>query len=184
MITVFLATGFEEIEAIAPVDILRRAGLDARTVSIYDTTMVKGAHGIPVQADMTLGQVDFGQAEMMVLPGGLPGATNLDACVPLREALTRHAAGGRALAAICAAPLVLGHLGLLRGRRATCYPGVEHELEGARCTGALVETDGNIVTGKGPAAAFEFGYALVEMLKSQEASMPLREGMLYSELRP
>lgn len=184
MIAVFLATGFEEIEAIAPVDIMRRAGLDARTVSIYDTPLVSGAHGIPVQADMTLGQVDFGQVELMVLPGGLPGATNLDACVPLREALLRQAGAGRPVAAICAAPLVLGHLGLLKGKRATCYPGVEHELEGAQCTGALVEVDGNIVTGKGPAAAFEFGFALVELLKEQEASMPLRDGMLYSELVP
>lgn len=184
MITVFLATGFEEIEAIAPVDILRRAGLDVRTVSIYDTPMVSGAHGVPVQADLLLSQVDFGQVEMMVLPGGLPGATNLDACTPLRQALTRHAAEGKAAAAICAAPLVLGHLGLLRGKRATCYPGVEHELEGAHCTSALVEVDGNIITGKGPAAALEFGYALVEYLKEQEASMPLRDGMLYSELVP
>ena len=159
MITVFLATGFEEIEAIAPVDIMRRAGLDVRTVSIYDTPVVSGAHSVPVQADMTLGQVDFSLVELMVLPGGLPGATNLDACAPLREALQKHAGEGKPVAAICAAPLVLGHLGLLRGRKATCYPGVEPELEGAQCTGALVEVDGNVVTGKGPAAAFEFGRA-------------------------
>ena len=125
MITVFLATGFEEIEAIAPVDIMRRARLDVRTVSIYDTPVVSGAHSVPVQADMTLGQVDFSLVELMVLPGGLPGATNLDACAPLREALQKHAGEGKPVAAICAAPLVLGHLGLLRGRKATCYPGVE-----------------------------------------------------------
>ena len=184
MITVFLATGFEEIEAIAPVDIMRRAGLDARTVSIYDTPVVSGAHGIPVQADMVLGEVNFEEVELMVLPGGLPGATNLDECAALREALKAHAASGKALAAICAAPLVLGHLGLLKGKKATCYPGFEHELEGAHCTGALVEVDGNTVTGKGPAAAFEFGYALVELLRDQEASMPLRDGMIYSQLVP
>lgn len=182
MITVFLATGFEEVEAIAPVDILRRAGLDTRTVSIEDSLVVKGAHGIPVQADMKLDQVDFAQVELMVLPGGLPGATNLDACAPLCEALKRHAAAGGAVAAICAAPLVLGHLGLLKGKRATCYPGVESELEGAHCTGALVEVDGNTITGKGPAAAMEFGFALVELLRDQEASLPLRDGMLYSQL--
>lgn len=184
MITVFLATGFEEIEAIAPVDIMRRAGLDARIVSIEDSLVVKGTHGIPVQADMMLDQVDFSQVELMVLPGGLPGATNLDACAPLREVLEKHAAQGKAVAAICAAPLVLGHMGLLKGKKATCYPGVEGELEGAHCTGALVEVDGNTVTGKGPAAAFEFGYALVELLKNQEASLPLRDGMLYSQLVP
>lgn len=184
MITVFLAAGFEEIEAIAPVDIMRRAGLDVRTVSIYDTPVVSGAHSVPVQADMTLGQVDFSLVELMVLPGGLPGATNLDACAPLREALQKHAGEGKPVAAICAAPLVLGHLGLLRGKKATCYPGVEPELEGAQCTGALVEVDGNVVTGKGPAATFEFGFALVELLRDQEASMPLRDGMLYSQLVP
>lgn len=184
MITVFLATGFEEIEAIAPVDIMRRAGLDARIVSIEDSLVVKGTHGIPVQADMMLDQVDLSQVELMVLPGGLPGATNLDACAPLREVLEKHAAQGKAVAAICAAPLVLGHMGLLKGKKATCYPGVEGELEGAHCTGALVEVDGNTVTGKGPAAAFEFGYALVELLKNQEASLPLRDGMLYSQLVP
>lgn len=184
MITVFLATGFEEIEAIAPVDIMRRARLDARIVSIEDSLVVKGTHGIPVQADMMLDQVDFSQVELMVLPGGLPGATNLDTCAPLREVLEKHAAQGKAVAAICAAPLVLGHMGLLKGKKATCYPGVEGELEGAHCTGALVEVDGNTVTGKGPAAAFEFGYALVELLKNQEASLPLRDGMLYSQLVP
>ena len=187
MITVFLATGFEEIEAIAPVDIMRRAGLDVRTVSIYDTPVVSGAHSVPVQADMTLGQVDFSLVELMVLPGGLPGATNLDACTPLREALLAliYSRVTSVPAATVPAPaLVLGHLGLLRGRKATCYPGVEPELEGAQCTGALVEVDGNVVTGKGPAAAFEFGFALVELLRDQEASMPLRDGMLYSQLVP
>lgn len=182
MITVFLATGFEEIEAIAPIDIMRRAGLDVHTVSIEDSLMVNGTHGIPVQADLMLDQVDFSKVDLMVLPGGLPGATNLDKCAALRDALSQHARQGKAIAAICAAPMVLGHLGILKNRKATCYPGVEHELEGAHCTGNLVEVDGNIITGKGPAAAFEFGYAIVELLKSPEVSLPLRDGMIYSQL--
>lgn len=184
MITVFLANGFEEVEAITPVDIMRRAGLDVRTVSIYDSPMVTGAHKVPIQADMVFCQVDFSQVDLIVLPGGLPGSTNLDACEPLCQAIKKHAEGGKPVAAICAAPLVLGHLGLLVGRKATCYPGVEPELTGATCTGAMVEVDGNIITGKGPAAAFEFGYTLVEQLKSPEATLLLRDGMLYSQLLP
>ena len=184
MITVFLANGFEEVEAITPVDIMRRAGLDVRTVSIYDSPMVTGAHKVPIQTDMVFCQVDFSQVDLIVLPGGLPGSTNLDACEPLCQALKQHTEGGKPVAAICAAPLVLGHLGLLVGRKATCYPGVEPELTGATCTGAMVEVDGNIITGKGPAAAFEFGFTLVEQLKSPEATLLLRDGMLYSQLLP
>lgn len=184
MITVFLANGFEEVEAITPVDIMRRSGLDVRTVSIYDSPMVTGAHKVPIQADMVFCQVDFSQVDLIVLPGGLPGSTNLDACEPLCQAIKKHTEGGKPVAAICAAPLVLGHLGLLVGRKATCYPGVEPELTGATCTGAMVEVDGNIITGKGPAAAFEFGYTLVEQLKSPEATLLLRDGMLYSQLLP
>ena len=184
MITVFLANGFEEVEAITPVDIMRRAGLDVRTVSIYDSPMVTGAHKVPIQADMVFCQVDFSQVDLIVLPGGLPGSTNLDACEPLCQAIKKHTEGGKPVAAICAAPLVLGHLGLLVGRKATCYPGVEPELTGATCTGAMVEVDGNIITGKGPAAAFEFGFTLGEQFKSPEATLPLRDGMLYSQLLP
>ena len=184
MITVFLANGFEEVEAITPVDIMRRAGLDVRTVSIYDSPMVTGAHKVPIQTDMVFCQVDFSQVDLIVLPGGLPGSTNLDACEPLCQAIKKHTEGGKPVAAICAAPLVLGHLGLLVGRKATCYPGVEPELTGATCTGAMVEVDGNIITGKGPAAAFEFGYTLVEQLKSPEATLLLRDGMLYAQLLP
>ena len=182
MIYVFLATGFEDIEAIAPVDIMRRAGLQVQTVSITGENVVTSAHGVGITADMLLPEVDFSQAEMLVLPGGLPGSTNLDACKPLTEAIKRHFETGGAIAAICAAPLVFGHLGLLQGRRATCYPGVEGELRGATHTAAIVEQDGNIITGKGPAAAFEFGYTIVDFFLGEGASMPLRQGMIYKEL--
>ena len=182
MIYVFLATGFEDIEAIAPVDIMRRAGLQVQTVSITGENVVTSAHGVGITADMLLPEVDFSQAEMLVLPGGLPGSTNLDACKPLTEAIKRHFETGGAIAAICAAPLVFGHLGLLQGRRATCYPGVEPELKGASYTAAIVEQDGNIITGKGPAAAFEFGYTIVDYFLGEGASMPLRQGMIYKEL--
>ena len=182
MIYVFLATGFEDIEALAPVDIMRRAGLDVRTVSITGEKVVRSAHGVGIVSDMLLPDVDFTKAKMLVLPGGLPGSTNLDACQPLTNAIKQHFEAGGAIAAICAAPLVFGHLGLLEGRRATCYPGIEGEMKGATYTAAIVEQDGNIITGKGPAAAFEFGYAIVDFFLGEGASMPLRQGMIYAEL--
>ncbi len=182
MIYVFLATGFEDIEALAPVDIMRRAGLQVQTVSITGEDIVMSAHDVGIMADLLLQDVDFSSAEMLVLPGGLPGSTNLDACKPLTDAIKRHFEAGGAIAAICAAPLVFGHLGLLQGRRATCYPGVERELKGATYTAAIVERDGNIITGKGPAAAFEFGYTIVNYFLGDGASQPLRQGMIYEEL--
>ena len=182
MIYVFLATGFEDIEAIAPVDIIRRAGLEVQTVSITGERTVVSAHGIGIVADALLEDVDFSKAEMLVLPGGLPGSTNLDACQPLTDAIKQHYEAGGAIAAICAAPLVFGHLGLLQGCKATCYPGVSTELWGADYSTALVEAEGRIITGKGPAAAFEFGYTIVDFFLGEGASLPLRQGMIYEEL--
>ena len=183
MINLFLATGFEEIEALGTADILRRAGLDLQLVSITDELTVTGAHGINIEADTFFEDVDFFEADMLILPGGMPGAANLASHSDLCERLRDHAYIGRPLAAICAAPLVLGRLGLLDGKRATCYPGFESELEGATCTGALVEVDGQFITGKGPAAVFEFGYAIVEMMKDKATADALRQGMLWSEVR-
>ena len=182
MIYVFLAIGFEDVEALAPVDIMRRAGLQVQTVSITGEKIVESAHGVGIVADLLLSDVDFQEAEMLVLPGGLPGSTNLDACQPLTQAIKRHFEAGGAIAAICAAPLVFGHLGILEGRRATYYPGVDPELKGATYTAAIVEQDGNVITGKGPAAAFEFGYTIVDFFLGEGASMPLRQGMIYQEL--
>lgn len=182
MIYVFLATGFEDIEALAPVDIMRRAALEVKTVSVTGRQTVESAHGVGIVADMLLSEVDFGKADMLVLPGGMPGASNLDACRLLTEAISRHHDAGKPLAAICAAPLVFGHLGLLRGRRATCYPGFETELKGADYTASIIEQDGNIITAKGPGAAFELGYAIVDFFLGEGASRPLRHGMIYEEL--
>ncbi len=182
MIYVFLANGFEDIEALAPIDIMRRAGLKVETVSITDEIVVTTAHGVGIVADRTLAEIDFDDAELMFLPGGMPGATNLDECQPLREGLMQHYKAGRPIAAICAAPLVLGHLGILHGRRATCYPGFETELKGADYTASLVEQDGQFITGKGPGAAMELGYVLVERLKDKQTADALREGMMYNFL--
>ena len=115
MIYQFLATGFEDIEALAPLDIIRRAGLDITTVSITDDKVGYSAHGVGVVADAILSEVDQTSADMLVLPGGLPGSTNLDECEPLRQAILKHHAEGKLLAAICAAPMVYGHLGILEG---------------------------------------------------------------------
>ncbi len=182
MIYVFLATGFEDIEALAPVDIMRRAGLSVQLVSTTGEEIVESAHGVGIRTDIQLPQVAWSQADLLVLPGGLPGATNLDACDLLRQGLLKQAAAGKPIAAICAAPLVFGHLGLLQGKRATCYPGFETELTGATYTASLVETDGNVVTGKGPGAAMAFGYALLEVLGKDAEASQLKEGMIYNFL--
>ena len=182
MIYVFLATGFEDIEALAPVDIMRRAGLAVETVSITGELVVMSAHGVGIMADTYIEDIDFDDADMIVLPGGLPGATNLDASASLRKGIMKLYEEGKPLAAICAAAPVFGHLGILNGRNATCYPGVESHLEGAIYTGAMVEVDGQFITGRGPAAAFEFGYHIVECFLGEGASEPLRQGMMYAQL--
>ena len=182
MIYVFLATGFEEIEALTPIDIMRRAGLEVVTVSVTGDKTVVGTHGVPVTADILLGEADFAAAEMLVLPGGLPGSTNLDACAELRNGIQTVYEAGKPLAAICAAPMVYGHMGLLKGVRATCYPGCESHMEGAVYTASIVEQDGQFITGRGPAAAFEFGYALTDRMLGEGASQALRDGMMYSQL--
>lgn len=180
----FLANGFEDIEALAPVDILRRGGQDVVTVSIADNREVESAHGVTVVADTTLEATDdFDDADLLVLPGGMPGAAHLDAHPGVRQALAAHYGRGRLIGAICAAPMVLGHMGLLRGRRATCYPGFEQELDGAEYTGELISEDGPFITGEGPAAAFEFGYCLLAHLTDAASVEQLKDGMRYLHLK-
>ena len=177
-IFVFLAEGFEEIEALTPVDVLRRAGLSVQTVSVMDEQVVAGAHGVPVLADKMFAEINPEDAEMILLPGGLPGATNLDAHEGLSQMILDFAEADKPLAAICAAPLVLGNRGLLQGKKATCYPGFETYLQGAEYTAALVEKDGNIITGKGPGAAMEFAFAIVEKYCGIDKVNELKQGMM------
>ncbi|MBO5000599.1 MAG: DJ-1/PfpI family protein [Bacteroidaceae bacterium] len=177
-IFVFLAEGFEEIEALTPVDVLRRAGLVVQTVSIMDEQVVAGAHGVPVLADKMFAEINPEDAEMILLPGGLPGATNLDAHEGLGQLISDFAKAEKPLAAICAAPLVFGNRGLLQGKKATCYPGFETYLQGAEYTAALVEKDANFITGKGPGAAMEFAFAIVERYCGIDKVNELKQGMM------
>ena len=174
MIIVCLANGFEEIEALTPVDVLRRANLNVKTVSVgQDTKTVTGAHGISVVADMTSRELearsDFPACvEHIILPGGMPGSLNLDASPFVDKMLHEVRARGGHIGAICAAPLVLGRRGFLIEKKATCFPGFEDELVGATVTGAVCVTDGNITTANGMEAALPFAKELANILVKRE----------------
>ncbi len=175
MIYVFLAEGFEEMEAIAPIDLLRRAGCDVKTVAVGGALVVRGAHGIAVTADMLEADVTTASLEAVVLPGGMPGTLNLEASETVQKTIGYAYDHGLVLGAICAAPSVLGHRGFLNGKCAVCYPGFENALEGANVKQDSVVTDGNIVTAKGAGVADAFGLALVAALVSKEKADELRE---------
>ena len=177
MIYLFLAPGFEEVEALFPLDILRRAGLETETVGIGGRH-VTGAHGIAVEADISEENFDpSAKAEAVILPGGMPGTWNLDESPVVDAALKHAAAEGAWLCAICAAPSVLGRRGYLRGLHATCFPGFEDALLGAREIGGKVVRDGKVITAAGAGVAMEFGLEIVSVLKSPEAAGKIRAGI-------
>lgn len=176
MVYVLVAPGFEEIEALVPVDILRRAGIEVQTVGMPQSK-VTGAHGITIQCDLSLAEVSRQGLQMVLLPGGMPGTTNLGQTPQVKELVEFCAAGGLWIGAICAAPMLLGQWGLLKGRRATCYPGFEKELLGATHTGGAVEQDGPFITARDPGAAFAFAMRLARALKGEEAVRIVQEGM-------
>lgn len=163
MIIVLLAEGFEEIEALTPVDLLRRAGKDVKTVGMTGE-VVTGSHGISVVCDLTVDEVDTEKVDFTILPGGMPGSLNLDKNSFTDKFIGAALDNGGRLAAICAAPLVLGRRGLLKGRRATCFPGFEDELVGATVIDAPVVTDGNITTANGMESALAFAKEIVSLL--------------------
>ena len=182
MIYCFLADGFEEIEAITTVDMLRRTGgkITVKTVAVTDdkSLAVNGAHGIPVVADMHIDDVVADDNMTGVfLPGGMPGTTNLDKSTKVRELVKFCCDNDRYIFAICAAPSVLGHLGILNGRNATCYPGFESELEGATYTAASCTQDGRIITGKGPGATIDFAALVIKELESEELANNMKVSM-------
>ncbi len=176
MIYLFLANGFEEIEALAPLDLLRRAGCDVTTVGIGGD-VIRGAHGITVHADVPDVMFSDARPEMVILPGGMPGAKNLDESRVVDVALKAAARTNAYIAAICAAPMVLGHRGLLEGKRATCYPGFEKELTGAILSPEKVVTDGRTVTAAGMGVAVDFGLELVALLKGAAVAEELRRAI-------
>ena len=166
MIIVLLVDGFEEIEALTPVDMLRRAKLDVKTVGVNGKIAV-GSHGIPVVCDITSDEVDLAKVSMAVFPGGMPGSLNLDASPFTDEVIGAVTKNGGRLAAICAAPLVFGRRGLLKDKKATCFPGFEGELVGATVTGDDFVTDGNITTGKGMEYSLPFAKELVRLAEGK-----------------
>jgi 4-methyl-5(b-hydroxyethyl)-thiazole monophosphate biosynthesis len=175
----FLAEGFEETEAVTALDIMLRAKIDAKTVSVSDRQTVVGAHGIEVVADMLFDGADFSAADALVLPGGMPGADNLNRHVGLKELLVDFNRRGKLIAAICAAPLVPGGLGLLQGKAATVYPGYEPFLKGAVIQETATVIDRNIITARGPAFSVDFGLAIVETLEGKKTAETVAAGMLY-----
>ncbi len=178
MVYIFLADGFEIIEAMAPLDVLGRGGADVRTVGLNGKT-VKSSKGVTVEADMSIDEIDMDKCEMIVLPGGLPGAENLLGSEAVSAAIDYAEANGLYMGAICAAPMVLGLKGVLRGTRAVCFPGYENDLLGAEVMGEghYVVTDGRIITAKGAGASIEFGLALLGALKGYDVSGSVAEKM-------
>ena len=176
---VFLADGFETVEALAPVDVMRRAGLQVTTVSIMGRSNVVSAQNVTVVADLLFEDVVFDDASALVLPGGGVGTDNLSAHEPLRALLVDACSRGLLVAAICAAPMVFGRIGILKGKKATCYPGCEGDLFDAEYTAAAVEQDGNIITACGPGASFDFGFAIIERFCGAGVVETLRSQMQF-----
>lgn len=174
----FLADGFEEIEALTVVDIMRRADMPLVTLSINDKLTVTGAHGISVVADNLAQDVAIEDVEWLILPGGMPGMTNLAASRHLCDLVKNHVENAGRTAAICASPSILGMLGLLNGRRATCYPGFEHNLEGAIVANERVVVDENITTSNGPSSATAFALSIVEQSCGVAKAQEVAAGML------
>lgn len=177
-IAVHLAEGFEEIEAISIIDVLRRAEFDVTIVSMNKSMEVDGAHEITVKADTLFEDLDYDKIDMIVLPGGMPGSANLKAHSGLREQILNFEDMKKPLAAICAAPMVFGNLGLLKEKQATCYPGFEDELHGAVITGEAVEEAENIITGKGAGVAIKFALKIVELFEGKEVADNLAVKMI------
>lgn len=178
---VFFGTGFEEIEALAVVDILRRAGVETAMASVMDQRHVEGAHNIMVETNMLDREVDFDQTDLIVLPGGAAGAKHLEACELLMAQVDAFAGQGKLVAAICAAPSILGHRGILRGRKACSYPSFESHLDGAEVLQQPAVIDGNIITGRGMGAAIPFSLAILEKLQGKEAARQMAETIIYQE---
>lgn len=176
MVYVHLAEGFEEIEVTTIVDILRRGEIETRTVSIGEKRVV-GAHGVPITADLVYEDADYSTCDMIVLPGGIPGTTNLQEHKGLRESILAFSGVNRWIAAICAAPMILGQLGILEGKKATIYPGMEEYLLRATPLSDPVVVDGKVITSKSPGTAMVFALELVNAIKGKTTMNTVEEGL-------
>lgn len=179
IVAVHLAEGYEEIEAVSIIDVLRRANIETLIVSVTEKKEVTGSHGIIISSDRLFDEVDYTQVKMIILPGGMPGAKNLKNHEKLGSEIVRFYSEGKPLGAICAAPIVLGNLNLLKNKKATCYPGYEDQLTGAEVTGNNVEQSYNIITGKGAGVAIQFALHIVKMLKGKKLADELAEKLVF-----
>ena len=177
----FLAEGLEEVECLGAMDILVRAGVEVTLVSVTGSRQVTGAHGFTITADKLFEEADPAEADVLFLPGGMPGTKNLAAFEPLMEAVRQAAADGRRVAAICAAPSVLGDLGVLEGKKATCYPGYESRLKGAVPVKDGVVTDGNMTTARGLGYALDLGLELAGILTDRETAAQIKAAIQYDQ---
>ena len=183
MVYVFLADGFEEVEALTPIDVLRRAGVEVRTIGVTGKT-VTGTHGVPMVADILPEETDLAAADMIFLPGGMPGTTNLYASDFVRDAVKQFTESGRYVTAICAAPsVILGGMGILNGKRATCYPGMESGMTGATPLERTCVVDGRIITACGVGGALDFGCALVSALCGEEKARRIAAEVVHNVRR-
>lgn len=176
----FLANGCEECEALIPVDILRRGGVEVTTVSITDSKLVTSSHNVTITADKLISEIDKAAADMLILPGGMPGTLNLGDCKELTDYVVSHLNSGKRIAAVCAAPTVFGKLGLLKGKKAICYPGMEGDLLDAIVTYEPVVTDGLITTSRGLGTSLSFALELLKLLVSEEASKMISDKIVYT----
>ena len=179
-INVFFANGHEEIEGLTVIDLLRRAGLEVDIVSINETLEVIGAHNIIIKADKLINEVNFDDSDMIILPGGMPGTINLGECKLLTEQLIKYNNEKKMLAAICAAPSVLGKLGILKGKSATCYPGFEDQLIEAVILNSGVVKSGNVITASGMGTAIDFALAIIEHYLGNGKACDIANAILYT----
>ncbi len=178
MVYIFLAEGFEEIEALAPLDIMRRAGIEVKTVGVTGE-YVTGAHKITIKADVFTNEVEYAGMEAVILPGGLPGTTNLEKDNCVQGAIDYAVENNKLICAICAAPSILGHKGLLNNREATCYPGFEDSFGGGKYLKQSVVKSDNFITSNGMGSAYEFGFAITAYLTSQDVADKIKEQIQY-----
>ena len=180
-IALFLAAGFEEIEALTVVDLCRRAGIEVTVASVTDNKTVTGSHGISVLADVMFEEVDFEAQDMLVLPGGMPGTRNLEAHEGLMAQVDRFYESGKYIAAICAAPTVFGHRGILKGRKACCYPGMQNELLGADVVYDTVAVSDHVITSRGMGTAIDFALQIIACFCGKEKAEELAKAIVYRD---